>query len=150
MKDPYFAHLMFMIEELIFDADIEAKENGITFKDSQIQSVLAKAKGLSAGKHPLIEDSTETDRFLKALILRIDNVPTCTSIQSGDEDGPISEEPLKRSDWILAIETTKASLKVRKSAFPGSRTYLDYLQIFVKETLRLLESERHRAKEGQP
>ena len=130
MRDPFYAGLMFMIEQKICVADGAAKEAGIILKDSQIQSALTKARGLAAGKEPKIEGSTEAEQILKALILSIYQTPKITMEPSGDTGISQKEEPLQMTDWILAIEAVVDSIKTRRSDVPGSRNYLDFVHDF--------------------
>lgn len=130
MRDPFFAQLMFLIEQTICNADRDAKEQGVILKDSQVQSALAKARGLAAGKAPKIEESTAAERILKELVLSICHAPQALAAQSLDAEGPRQEEPLRTADWNLAIEAVVDSIKTRRSEIPGSRDYLDFLRDF--------------------
>lgn len=111
MRDPFFAQLMFLIEQMICAADRDAAERGVILKDSQVQSALTKAKGLAAGKAPKIGESTEAERILKELIMSINQAPQNMIEQS--------------------IEAVVDSIKTRRSGLPGSRDYLDFVQEFV-------------------
>lgn len=44
MKDPFYAQLIFQIENMICVADADAKSRGITFTDSQVRSAILKAR----------------------------------------------------------------------------------------------------------
>lgn len=46
MKDPFYAGLLFQIENIICQADDEAQSKGIRLTDSQIKSVAHFVRGL--------------------------------------------------------------------------------------------------------
>lgn len=131
MRDPFFAHLMYLIEHMISLADREAEDQGLVLKDSQIQSALTKARGMAQGKSPKIEESTPADRILRDLILSIHHAPKDLMEQSDNAAGESHERPLQRIDWIMAIEAVIDSLKTRRSDIPGSRHYLDFVREFI-------------------
>lgn len=135
MLDPFFANLMFIIEQMICAIDIDAKNQGITLKDSQINSALVKAMALTAGKNPKIEEKTEADQFIKKLILTIHKAPEIMSKNIKWLDETEDKKPLKTSDWILTMETLIASMKTRRSDLPGSRSYLDFAHTFIDDAL---------------
>lgn len=133
MRDPFFAQLMFLIEELICAADAEARGKQIILKDSQILSALTKTHGLVSGKEPKINESTEADRILKKLIFAISQLTT-------NPNGPVLEqleggllEPVSKKYWGLAIEAVMESLSIRRSKIPGSREYLDFVKGFIDQ-----------------
>ena len=43
------------------------------------------------------------------------------------------KKPVSHADWNRAISAVEASLKVRRSTEPGSRSYLDYVRTFIGE-----------------
>ena len=131
MRDPFFAQLMFLIEDLVCTSDSEARGKEIVLKDSQILSALTKAHGLISGKQPQINDSTEGERILKNLIFAIAQL-------TANPDSPVLEpleegllEPVSKKDWRLTIEAVMESLSIRRSKVPGSREYLDFLKNFI-------------------
>ncbi len=142
MKDPFFAQLLFLIEQLVCMADQEAAGKGIVLKDSQIVSALTKARGLFAGKEPKIIDSSEPDRIMAKLIHSIHDLSTQFLEQIQDENGELQKAPVDNRDWIGAIETVLDSISTRRSGIPGSRNYLDYVQDFIADAV-----ERARKKE---
>lgn len=133
MCDPFFAQLMFIIEQMISAADEHAKTQGIILKDSQVQSALTKAKGLAAGKSPKIPDSTGADKILHDLILELGEGPEYLAAQSVGVDGVERESPLEPEEWIMAIEAVIESVKGRRSEIPGSRYYLEFVKDFVEK-----------------
>ena len=52
MKDPFYAGLLFKIEQIICQVDDEAKRQGLELTDSQIRSALVKARKKVAGEDP--------------------------------------------------------------------------------------------------
>jgi len=68
MKDPFYARLLFKIEQMICVADAEAKSQGLELTDSQVRSALVKAQKKVAGGEPDIPNATERDRVLAMLI----------------------------------------------------------------------------------
>jgi len=136
MKDPFFAQLMFLIEQLICKVDQEAAGKGIVLKDSQIMSALTKARGLFEGKQPKISDATELDLIIKKLILSIHGVQNEIMEQYLDEENVEHNVPVRTQDWLGAIETVMDSLSTRRSEIPGSRHYLDFVQDFIAEALQ--------------
>lgn len=133
MRDPFFAQLMFFIEDLVCTADSEACGKKIVLKDSQILSALTKAQGLVSGKEPKINEATEADRIIKNLIFAIaqwntnPNGPALRHLEEG------LMEPVSKKDWGLAIEAVANSLSIRRSKIPGSREYLDFVKGFIDQ-----------------
>ena len=68
MKDPFYAGLLFKIEQIICQVDDEAKRQGLELTDSQIRSALVKARKKVAGEDPDIPEATERDKILAMLI----------------------------------------------------------------------------------
>jgi hypothetical protein len=96
MRDPFFAQLMFLIEDLVCTADSKARGKEVVLKDSQILLTLTKAQGLISGKQPHINDSTESDRILRNLIFAISQL-------TANLDSPVLE-PASKKDSRLTIE----------------------------------------------
>ncbi len=131
MRDPFFAQLMFLIEKTICAADQDARQQGVTLKDSQIQSAINKAIGLASGKSPRMEETSEADRILRKLILSINHTIN-NKLEARIVDGKQQEEkPIRPAEWIMALESVMDSIKTRRSGIPGSRDYLDFVQGFI-------------------
>jgi len=135
MKDPFFAQLLFLIEQLVCMADQEAAGKGIVLKDSQIASALTKARGLFAGKEPKISESSEPDRIISKLIHSIHDLRNQFLEQIQNENGEQHKVPVDDRDWIGAIETVMDSISTRRSGIPCTRYYLDYVQDFIAEAV---------------
>jgi hypothetical protein len=149
MRDPFFAQLMFFIEDLVCTVDSEARGKEIVLKDSQILSALTKAHGLVSGKEPKINDSTESDRILKNLIFAI-------AQSTANPAGPVLEQLedgilklVNKEDWGLAIEAVMESLSIRRSKIPGSREYLDFLKDFIGQAKARANSRLQKGSEVQ-
>jgi len=107
MRDPFFAQLMFSIEDLVCTADSKARGKEIVLKDSQILFTLTKAQGLISGKQPHINDSTESDRILRNLIFAISQL---TANPDSRVLEPLEEgllEPVSKKDSRLTIEAVR-------------------------------------------
>ena len=133
MKDPFYAGLLFKIEQIICQVDDEAKRQGLELTDSQIRSALVKARKKVAGEDPDIPEATERDKILARLIDGLFQAPDDILEQILGPDGTVDEEPLRLSEWIKALETVEDSVKTRKSNIPGSRDYLNFAHRFVQQ-----------------
>jgi len=133
MKDPFYAGLLFKIEQMICQVDDEAKSQGLELTDSQIRSALVKARKKVEGEDPDIPEATERDRILAVLIDGLFQAPDDIMEQIPGADGTVEEEPLRLSEWIKALETVEDSVKTRKSNIPGSRDYLNFVHRFIQQ-----------------
>jgi hypothetical protein len=136
MKDPYYAGLLFTIEQMICLADDEAKAKGILLTDSQVRSAILKAQKLVQGGSPDIPDVKERDQILAGLIQAIYHAPDEMTKETVTEDGPINE-PLPIPDWFNALETVADSINTRRSNVPGSRDYLNFVHGFIGQARRM-------------
>ena len=133
MKNPFFAGLIFRIEQMICLTDNEAKEQGIVLTDSQIRSTLVKARKLVEGGDPKLPDATEREQILAFLAMQIYHAPDGFVEQEMDMEEYARSPELEISDWVKAIVSVEASIKVRSSSLPGSRSYLDFVHGFIAE-----------------
>lgn len=133
MKDPFYAGLLFQIEQMICQADNEAKSKGQILTDSQIRSALIKTRKRAGGGGMDIPETNERERIIAKLINNLFQAPEEIFEQITSDDGTIQEQPLKISDWIKALETVEDSIKTRKSSIPGSRDYLDFVHHFIEQ-----------------
>ena len=131
MKDPFFAGLMFQIEQMICLADTQARTSGCELTDSQVRSTMIKARKLVQGAEPNLPQATERDRILRGLAMSIYHAPDDLMEQSDDSGGGLTERPLEISDWLKAIDSVHHSIDTRRSDIPGSRDYLSFLQEFI-------------------
>lgn len=132
MQDPFYAGLIFQIESRICHADAHAKSENIALTDSQVRSAILKARRMALGATPKISGSNERERILAALIDNINRAPKSFRVQMESETGEPIEEPLPVSFWADALETVAESIETRRSDFPGSRDYLDFLHEFIE------------------
>ncbi len=131
MRDPFYAQLMFQIEKAICVFDRNCSSQGITLKDSQIQSALIKASAIAEGKTPKIEEKTPTDELLKTFIHEMASSYKILASRPESSAEAADEEPLDASDWIMTINGLIHSIKTRRSSAPGTRDYLDFVHGFV-------------------
>lgn len=131
MKDPYYAGLLFQIEQMICLADDEASESGVELTDSQVRSALIKATKLVQGGSPKILQETDRDQVLWKLIMSLYNAPDEILEETEAADGTIEERRLQIRNWVKALETVEDSIKTRKGNSPGSRDYLIFVQAFI-------------------
>jgi hypothetical protein len=131
MKDPFFAGLIFQIEQMIHITDQNAEDSKIKLTDSQVRSVIIKARKLIQGEEPNWPTTPERDRILADLAMIIFHAPDHLMEQTTEPDGTTKEEPLKISDWLKALESVQTSIELRRSKIPGSRNYLDFLTDFI-------------------
>jgi hypothetical protein len=130
MRNPFYAGLMFRIEELIFMVDEEAAEQGIELTDSQIRSTLIKACKMVQGADPVLDPTSDREKILADLAMHIYHAPDHITEGTADSDG---ERPLEISHWVNALESVQASIDVRRSTLPGSRGYLRFLRDFMAQ-----------------
>lgn len=133
MKDPYYAGLLFQIEQMICQADDDAKSKGLQLTDSQVRSAILKARRMVQGAEPHIPATNEREQILAELIDSIYQAPDHIMKGSMTDDGGMEEEPLPIPDWINALETVAESIKTRRSDVPGSRDYLTFLHGFIAQ-----------------
>ena len=133
LKDPFYAGLLFQIEQIICQADDAAKSQGLELTDSQVRSALIKAKKKVEGGDPDILEATERDRILAMLIDSLYQAPDDLIEQTTGEDGATHAQPLRISAWVKALEAVEDSVKTRKSSSPGSRNYLNFVQGFIRQ-----------------
>ena len=131
MKDPFYAGLLFQIEQMICQADDEAKRKGMELTDSQVRSAIIKAQKKAQGEDPNIPVTNEREQILAALIDSICQAPYQIMEQTLADDGTEEHQPLAISYWVNALETVQDSIKTRKRNVPGSRDYLNYLPGFI-------------------
>ena len=133
MKDPVFAQLMFIIENVICKADGDAQKMGIRLTDSNIKSALNKARRITPEKVivPLEPHETRED-IIEELALSIAANRGLLAEETQSENGSEKTE-VSPADWNKAIMAVEASLKVRRSDEPGSRFYLDFIRRFVEQ-----------------
>lgn len=145
MKDPFYAGLLFQIEQMICQADDEAMRMGLELTDSQVRSAIIKAQKKVQGEEPVIPETNERERILAALIDSVYQAPDELVERVTAEDGTEDEQPLEISHWVNALETVQDSIKTRNSGIPGSRNYLIFLHGFIaqaKGTKQIGEPER--------
>ena len=131
MKDPFYAGLLFQIENIICQADDYAKTKGLQLTDSQVKSALIKTQKKLQGGEPDIPETNERERILAELVNSLIHAPDPLMEQTTTDDGRAEEKPLNISDWVKALETVEDSVKTRKSNIPGSRDYLDFVHGFI-------------------
>lgn len=131
MKDPFYAGLMFQAEQMICQADTEAKSCGCILTDSQVRSAIIKTQKKLQGAHPDIPETNDCEKILADLIDSLLQAPNALAEEVLSENGQRTEKPLNGSDWRKALETVADSIKTRKSPLPGSRDYLDFLHGFI-------------------
>ena len=131
MKDPFYAGLLFQVENIINQADSDARSKGLQLTDSQVRSALIKTQKKLQGGEPEISETNEREKILAALIDSLIRAPNALMEQSTTEDGRAEEKSLNISDWVKALETVEDSVQTRKSNIPGSRDYLDFVHGFI-------------------
>ncbi len=133
MKDPYFAQLMYVIEQAICMGDTAAEQKGVRLTDSNIKSALNKARNMAADMVITPVERLETrEDFIMELALSIAANRKVILEEEDGPEGPIQAE-VSQDDWRKAILAVEASLKVRRSTEPGSRYYLDYVHQFIEQ-----------------
>ena len=133
MKDPFFAQLMHVVENVICKADSDAEKMGLRLTDSNIKSALNKARRVTPDKAGIPVKPLETrEDIIEELALSIAANRELLAEETNSEDGTERSE-LSLADWNNAIMAVEASLKVRRSNEPGSRFYLDFLRRFIEQ-----------------
>lgn len=127
MKDPFYAGLLFQIENIICQADDDAVSRRIQLTDSQVRSALIKTQKKLQGGDPEIPETTEREQVMALLINSLINAPSNLK-ESGQEVKPIDLQ-----DWLNALDTVEDSINTRKSSIPGSRVYLNFIHGFIDQ-----------------
>lgn len=136
MNDPFYAGMLFQLEQIICQADNDAKTKGLQLTDSQVRSALIKTQKTWQGGEPAIPETNEREKILAELINRLLHAPNELMEKRTTDDGRVEENPLDISDWLNALETVEDSLQTRRSTIPGSRNYLDYVHRFIEQAKR--------------
>ena len=133
MRDPFYAQLMYFIERIICMADKDAATKGIRLTDSNIKSALNKARRtISEAAVARREKIESREDIVMELALSI-AANRELLMEESNEAAATVQEPVSHADWNRAISAVEASLKVRRSTEPGSRSYLDYVRTFIGE-----------------
>ena len=133
MRDPFYTQMIFSIENIICQADAEAKSKGITLTDAHVKSALNKARRLTEGKTPEIPECNERERILAKLIRTVHSGPQVLAEIRVGPDGKEEQVDINRRDWIAAIKRVEKSLDIRRGTAPGSRNYMDYVNDFLSD-----------------
>ncbi len=133
MKDPFYAGLLFQIEQMICQADDDARTKGLELTDSQVRSAIIKAQKKVQGDKPAISETNERERILAALIDSVCQAPDALMERVTADDGTEHDQPIETADWVNALETVQDSIKTRKSSVPGSRDYLNFVHGFIAQ-----------------
>jgi hypothetical protein len=133
MKDPFYAGLLFQIENIICQADDDAKSKGLQLTDSQVRSSLIRTQKKLQGGDPEIPQTNAREKILADLIDSLCRAPEALREETSADDGALQGKPLDILDWVRALETVEDSVKTRKSNIPGSRDYLEFLHAFIRE-----------------
>ena len=136
MKDPFYAGVMYVIESHICTLDDRARKSGIILSDSQIQSSLIKLEKTIRGQKPGIPTESPRDQLLAEWIGENRTPPKEIQIETIGESGEAFREPLAIEDWLAALLAVLESVKTRRSPFPGSRAYLDFVHDFIARASR--------------
>ena len=135
LSDPAFAPILLTIESIIHFMDEAAHRNGVVLSDVQVigtvQKVAAHAKGHDV---KLDASSSLSDQLLLELYERLVQTPTSIFEEIRQSDGSIQKQPLRKLFWIGCLNTIVHAASLRKSPFPGTRRYLDYLKVFITHT----------------
>ena len=137
MKDPFYAQLLLQVENLICQADADAKSKGLQLSDSQVRSALVRTRKKLKGEKPLIPQTNEREIILAKLIDSLLLAREYIIRKSITADAQEISIPLSAADWSKALGTVEVSVMTRKSDTPGSRHYLDYVHEFVKKAKSL-------------
>ena len=133
MRDPFYAQLMYVIEKAIWMADKDAAAKRIRLTDSNIKSALNKARCASPqGAIAGVEKIESREEVVMKLALSLAANRELLVEESREAAGTV-QKPVSHADWNRAISAVEASLKVRRSTEPGSRSYLDYIRTFIEE-----------------
>lgn len=131
LKDPFYAQLMHVIENVICLADKDAQEKGIRLTDSNIKSALNKARRVTPEMVRARTEFPETrEAILQEMSLSIAANRELLREESADGTGQVA---ISHADWGKAIGAVEASLQVRRSDEPGSRCYLDFVRNFIEK-----------------
>lgn len=141
MNDPFYAQLLFQVEQIICQADTEAKKQNIKLTDSLIKSVLNKTQHCLMGRDSTIQATAPREIILRDLVHSLVHAPEYLDQATTTEDGTERVEPLGTREWINAIECAEESLKIHKGQTPGGRDYLDFLQEFIADAKALQRDE---------
>jgi hypothetical protein len=136
LKDPFYAQIIYMVEEKLHESDKLAATRGITLSDSAIRSALVRAMNEAEGKQSKTPPGpSPKDQFLAELVAQLAILRSCIDVASNEDDAKDESklEPLPRADWIIVLDAIKESCAIRTSSAPASRDYLDYIATFLAE-----------------
>jgi hypothetical protein len=131
MRDPFLAQLIYVAETVILNADRKATESGFTLTDSNVRSVLMRAKKkLHLPPNECAEDIETKENILEELEGSI--IAQRLVLQSVEADDEASAEDIPVQMWKVILEAVIESIEIRRSPEPGSRCYLDFLHTFIE------------------
>ena len=123
MRDPFYVPILHYIESAIYLADREAESKGMRLTDSQVRSILVKARKRAEGGQPKLDEGNARDAILAELYRSITHGPQ--ALRVNNEKGPDEDLPLQF--WLLSLKTVEDSVRARNPG-AGSRGYLDFLR----------------------
>ena len=134
MQDPFYAQLMAVIETTICEADDHARAAGVRLTDSSIKYALNRARNITPEQEiaplPKLESR---DEFVEELAR---NIAANRQLLLEQTPDGASQREVSISDWVKAISAVRASLKIRRSDEPGSRSYLEFIHRFIEDLER--------------
>jgi hypothetical protein len=135
ISDPAFAPILLTIESIIHFMDEAALRTGVVWSDTQVIGIMQKVAASAKG-HDAKLDFGESlrDQLLRELYERLVQTPTHIFEEIRQSDGSIQKRPLRKLFWIGCLNTVVHAARLRKSPFPGTRRYLDYLKVFITHT----------------
>jgi hypothetical protein len=135
IADPAFAPILLTIESIIHFMDEAALRTGVVWSDVQVIGIVQKVASSAKG-HDVKLDFGESlrDQLLRELYERLRQTPKRIFEEIRQSDGSIEKRPLRNLFWIGCLNTVVHAARLRKSPFPGTRRYLDYLKVFITQT----------------
>lgn len=137
-QDPFLAELCAMAESMILAADKHARSLGMTLTDSNIRSAVIKAQAITAGESPKFPEGRPRDAIVRMLAqslseMRDDLASVPVEARPEHEKAGDDVRDISAADWHTALGGIEQSIEIRKSPVPGSRDYLEYLELFLKD-----------------
>ncbi len=135
MKDPFYAAILYAIENEILKGDQQAAAQDIRLTDSNVRSLLVKAAHAANGKRPkpVTSSASPKDQFLAELLDRLIAVRESLNVETQSPGGATEQQALSTAEWTAALGAVKESCAIRTSDEPGSRDYLEFLAGFLAQ-----------------
>ncbi|MGI8955967.1 MAG: hypothetical protein ACR2II_03505 [Chthoniobacterales bacterium] len=129
---PFFIAVVAAIEKKIGEGDRIANANNIRLSDSQIISLLTRVAARARGKIATLSAARNPpEQILQGLGEQLALLRNSVFEKKIGPDGTEVEILLPTEHWVAALKIVKKSVRHGTGKLPGSRGFLDSLNLFL-------------------